>query len=113
MKIDDRQGLHQQLSLVVQWRKDWVSAESRDGESVAIVGIGRHENLREGQDGDLDLDVLGLYVFWDFAQTVLVFYFILFYVDLYIFLDLWVWFLRGFNVDCVGIFCAKIDFEWV
>ena len=41
------------------------------------------------------------------------FFFFFFYVDLYIFLDLWVWFLRGFNVDCVGIFCAKIDFEWV
>ena len=39
--------------------------------------------------------------------------FFFFYTDLYIFLDLWVWFPRGFNVDCVGIFCAKIDFEWV
>ena len=34
-------------------------------------------------------------------------------VNLYIFLDLWVWFPRGFNFDCVGIFCAEIDFEWV
>ena len=41
-----------------------------------------------------------------------VFYFY-FYAGLYIFLDLWIWFPRGFNVDCVGIFCAKIDFEWV
>ena len=43
-------------------------------------------------------------------STILVFFF---YADLYIFLDLWVWFPRGFNVDCFGIFCAKIDFEWV
>ena len=39
--------------------------------------------------------------------------FLFIYADLYIFLDLWVLFPRGFNVDCVGIFCAKIDFEWV
>ena len=32
---------------------------------------------------------------------------------MYIFLDLWVWFPRGFNVDCFGIFCVEIDFEWV
>ena len=61
--------------------------------------------------------VLSLFAFWDFAQTVLgfiLFYlFIIFYADLYIFLDLWVWFPRGFNIDCVGIFCAEIDFEWV
>ena len=46
-------------------------------------------------------------------STVLVFLLLFFYVDLYIFLDLWVWFPRGFNVDCFGIFCAEIDFEWV
>ena len=61
--------------------------------------------------------VLSLFAFWDFTQTVLgfiLFYlFIIFYADLYIFLDLWVWFPRGFNIDCVGIFCAEIDFEWV
>ena len=60
--------------------------------------------------------VLSLFVFWDFAQTVLglfVCFFFFLNADFYIFLDLWVWFRRGFNVDCVGIFCAKIDFEWV
>ena len=41
------------------------------------------------------------------------FCFCFFYADLYIFLDLWVGFPSGFNVDCVGIFCAEIDFEWV
>ena len=48
--------------------------------------------------------VVGFYLF---------IYFLIFYADLYIFLDLWVWFPRGFNVDCVGIFWAEIDFEWV
>ena len=59
--------------------------------------------------------VLSLFVFWDFAKTVLglfVFYFYFLCRFVY-FLDLWVWFPRGFNVDCVGIFCAEIDFEWV
>ena len=27
------------------------------------------------------------------------------------FLDLWVWFSRGFNVECVRIFCVEIDYE--
>ena len=34
-------------------------------------------------------------------------------MDLYIFLDLWVLFPMGLNLDSVGIFCAKIDFGWV
>ena len=29
------------------------------------------------------------------------------------FLDLWFWFARGFKVEFVRIFCAKIDDEWV
>ena len=49
-------------------------------------------------------------------------YVYIYYVDLYVFLDFFcvcfldlsVWFTRGFNVKCVRIFCAEIDYEcWV
>lgn len=48
--VGDGENLDRRFGLEVERREDGIGAEPRNGESAAVVGIGRRENLGVGYD---------------------------------------------------------------